>query len=80
MQSSKSRRTKNIDRSMWRYVFFSAVFVLITQSHRMFPATGAGKSSILNAVLDGNCSIPGFLTNSYHFADNIVPTSGMRGT
>jgi hypothetical protein len=59
IQSSKSRCTKNIDRSMWWYVF-SAVFILITRSHHMFPATGAGKSSILNAVLDGNCQYLAF--------------------
>lgn len=44
------------------------------------PATGAGKSSLLNAVLDGSHYlhlIHGLIFEP--FADNIVPTSGMRG-
>ena len=43
-------------------------------------ATGAGKSSLLNAVLDGSHYlrlIHGLI--SEFFVDNIVPTSGMRG-
>lgn len=45
-----------------------------------FSATGAGKSSILNAILD---SVSSFDLFSVDFTDivvdNIVPTSGMRG-
>jgi hypothetical protein len=45
-------------------------------------ATGAGKSSILNAILDGmKAPYPNFLyplTMGYSVIDNIVPTSGMR--
>lgn len=44
-------------------------------------ATGAGKSSLLNALLDGMvfCSIIDSRGDPESLADNIVPTSGMRG-
>ncbi|KAI3612523.1 hypothetical protein WG66_009883 [Moniliophthora roreri] len=41
-------------------------------------ATGAGKSSILNAVLDGTLKFESLRVATNATLDNIVPTSGMR--
>lgn len=42
-------------------------------------ATGAGKSSVMNAILEGIYSpFRAFTVSSFCCIDNIVPTSGMR--
>lgn len=59
LQSSGPRRAVDYDRCVRRYVlcFDFMSRYLMTQNHRLHTATGAGKSSILNAILDGNVSL-----------------------